>query len=76
LFSLGSITPEQLTEARVRLERIVVEAAAPRLTSEDMIALEANLEATQHNAPPTPEQNRSEPAALGKARIVEVTSAD
>ncbi|NPT38964.1 FadR/GntR family transcriptional regulator [Paraburkholderia xenovorans] len=47
LYHLGSITPEQLTEARVRIERIVVEAAAPRLTGEDMTALEANLEATQ-----------------------------
>lgn len=47
LYHLGSITPEQLTEARIRIERIVVEAAAPRLTPDDMAALEANLEATQ-----------------------------
>lgn len=47
LYHLGSISPKALTEARILIERIVVELAAVRLTDEEMKELETNLEATQ-----------------------------
>lgn len=47
LYHLGTITPTQLTEARLWIETIVVEVAAARLTDDDLAALEANLEETQ-----------------------------
>ena len=45
LYHLGAITPEALTEARIWLSAIVVRVACARLTDEDLVALEANVEA-------------------------------
>jgi GntR family transcriptional regulator, transcriptional repressor for pyruvate dehydrogenase complex len=47
LYHLGTITPTQLTEARMWIETIVVEVAAARLTEDDLAALEANVEESQ-----------------------------
>lgn len=47
LYHLGTITPTQLTEARLWIEKIVVEVAAARLTPDDLSALEANLDVAQ-----------------------------
>ncbi|ABE36676.1 bacterial regulatory s, gntR family protein [Paraburkholderia xenovorans LB400] len=47
LYHLGTITPTQLTEARLWIETIVVEVAAARLTEDDLAALEVNIEETQ-----------------------------
>jgi DNA-binding FadR family transcriptional regulator len=45
LYHLGAITPEHLTEARIWLSAIVVRVACERMTEEDLLALEANVEA-------------------------------
>lgn len=46
LYHLGAITPQQLTEARLWLNDIVVRAACERATGDDLLALEANVEAS------------------------------
>jgi DNA-binding FadR family transcriptional regulator len=45
LYHLGAITPDQLTEARIWLEGIVVRVACERATEQDLDALEANVTA-------------------------------
>jgi DNA-binding FadR family transcriptional regulator len=46
LYHLGAITPQQLTEARLWLNELVVRAACERATEEDLQALEANVDAS------------------------------
>jgi len=43
MFHLGTITPEQLTDARLWIEAIVVRVAIERLTESDFSLLEANV---------------------------------
>jgi DNA-binding FadR family transcriptional regulator len=45
LYHLGAITPQHLTEARIWLSAIVVRVACERLTEEDLLALERNVQA-------------------------------
>jgi DNA-binding FadR family transcriptional regulator len=46
MFQLGSVTPAQLTEARLALEEVVIRVACERLTEADLDALERNVEAS------------------------------
>ena len=43
MFHLGTITPEQLTDARLWIEAVVVRVAIERLTESDLTLLEANV---------------------------------
>jgi DNA-binding FadR family transcriptional regulator len=45
LYHLGAITPQQLTEARLWMNDMVVRAACERATEEDFAALDANVQA-------------------------------
>jgi len=47
MFHLGTITPEQLTDARLWIEAVVVRVAIERLTESDLSLLEANVAASQ-----------------------------
>lgn len=47
MFHLGTISPEQLTEARLWIEGIVVKVAIERMTEADLSLLEANVAETQ-----------------------------
>lgn len=44
LYHIGKIRPEQVTEARIWLESIIVREACVRATAEDLAALERNIE--------------------------------
>ena len=46
MYHMGSIHPEQLTEARIWLESVMVREACKRATPEDIAALNANIEQT------------------------------
>jgi GntR family transcriptional repressor for pyruvate dehydrogenase complex len=46
LYHLGTITPAQLTEARLWISEIVVRIACERATEEDFAALDANIDAS------------------------------
>jgi|CXWL01.1.fsa_nt_gi DNA-binding FadR family transcriptional regulator len=46
MFQLGSVTPEQLTEARLFIEEPVIRLACERRTEEDLAKLERNVEAS------------------------------
>lgn len=46
MYHMGSIHPEQLTEARIWLESVMVREACKRATPEDIAALSANIEQT------------------------------
>lgn len=46
LYHLGAITPQQLTEARVWISEMVVRVVCQRATEDDLLALEANIDAT------------------------------
>lgn len=51
LYHMGSVTPDQLTEARIWLESVLVREACARATSEDLQALRDNVkEAAQATA--------------------------
>lgn len=50
LYHLGAITPEQLTESRVWISEMVVRVVCQRATEDDLLALEANIEATTRAA--------------------------
>jgi GntR family transcriptional regulator, transcriptional repressor for pyruvate dehydrogenase complex len=45
MLTLGAVTPEQITEARIWIESAIVRAACERRTAEDIDALSANLTA-------------------------------
>ena len=45
MLTLGAVTPEQITEARIWIEFAIVRAACERRTAEDIDALSANLTA-------------------------------
>lgn len=47
LFSLGTIQPSQLTEARIWLEAVVVREACRRATADDLAALRRNVAETE-----------------------------
>jgi len=47
MFHLGTITPEQLTDARLWIEAVVVRVAIERLTEVDLSLLEANVAEAQ-----------------------------
>jgi len=47
MFHLGTITPRQLTEARLWIEAIVVRVAIERLTETDLALMEANVAAAE-----------------------------
>jgi GntR family transcriptional regulator, transcriptional repressor for pyruvate dehydrogenase complex len=47
MFHLGTITPQQLTDARLWIEAIVVRVAVERLTEGDLVSLEDNLAAAE-----------------------------
>src|SRR5581483_4899247 len=47
MFHLGAIQPEHLTEARVLIESIVVRVACERATSDDIAALNGNIETAE-----------------------------
>jgi DNA-binding FadR family transcriptional regulator len=47
MFSLGSITVEELAEARVHVQDLVVRLACERATEADFAALEANIDRTE-----------------------------
>jgi DNA-binding FadR family transcriptional regulator len=47
MFSLGSITLEELAEARMYVQDLVVRLACERSTTEDLDALEANIDRTE-----------------------------
>lgn len=44
LYHVGSITPDQLTQARIWLESVIVREACERATADDLAALEKNIE--------------------------------
>ncbi|ABF12391.1 putative transcriptional regulator, GntR-family (HTH) (plasmid) [Cupriavidus metallidurans CH34] len=44
LYHVGSITPDQLTQARIWLESVIVREACERATADDLAALERNIE--------------------------------
>jgi GntR family transcriptional repressor for pyruvate dehydrogenase complex len=46
LFHLGAINPQQLTQARIWLNELVVRAACERCNLSDLVALEANVAAS------------------------------
>lgn len=46
MFQLGSVTPAQLTEARLLIEESVVRLACQRITDADLDELEANVQAS------------------------------
>jgi GntR family transcriptional regulator, transcriptional repressor for pyruvate dehydrogenase complex len=48
MFHLGTITPEQLTDARLWIEAIVVRVAIERMSEADISLLEANVADAQH----------------------------
>jgi GntR family transcriptional repressor for pyruvate dehydrogenase complex len=50
MFHLGAIRPENLTEARVLVESVVVRMACERATPEDIAALNANIEKAEDAA--------------------------
>ena len=50
LYSVGAITPQQLTEARVWLSEVVVRVACERATDDDFAALDANIESSSKAA--------------------------
>ncbi len=50
MFHLGAIRPEDLTEARVLVESVVVRMACERATPEDIAALNANIEKAEDAA--------------------------
>jgi GntR family transcriptional regulator, transcriptional repressor for pyruvate dehydrogenase complex len=50
MFHLGAIQPENLTEARVLVESVVVRMACERATPEDIAALNANIEKAEDAA--------------------------
>jgi GntR family transcriptional regulator, transcriptional repressor for pyruvate dehydrogenase complex len=52
MFHLGAIQPEDLTEARVLVESVVVRTACERATPEDIAALNANIEKAEDAAHP------------------------
>jgi DNA-binding FadR family transcriptional regulator len=43
MYHVGAIRPEQLTEARIWLEAVIVRAAVPRATAADIAELKANI---------------------------------
>jgi len=45
MFTLGAVTPEQITESRIWIESAIVRAACERHTAEDIEALNGNLTA-------------------------------
>jgi GntR family transcriptional regulator, transcriptional repressor for pyruvate dehydrogenase complex len=47
LFSMGAVAPEQLTEARIWLEAVVVREACRRATPEDIAELRRNVQETE-----------------------------
>ncbi len=47
MFHLGTITPLQLTDARLWIEAIVVRVAVERATADDLLAMQANIEAAE-----------------------------
>jgi DNA-binding GntR family transcriptional regulator len=47
MFSLGSITVEELAEARMHVQDLVVRLASERATEADFAALEANIDRTR-----------------------------
>lgn len=50
MYHLGAIQPEQLTQARIWLESIIVREACLRATGEDLAALQANIDAAAQAA--------------------------
>jgi len=50
MFRLGSIQPEELTEARVLIESIAVRMACERATADDLAALKENIAAAERAA--------------------------
>ncbi|WP_029050136.1 FadR/GntR family transcriptional regulator [Cupriavidus sp. amp6] len=44
LYHVGSITPDQLTQARIWLESVIVREACGRATAEDLAALQGNID--------------------------------
>jgi len=46
MFQLGSVSPAQLTEARLSLEEVVIRFACERISAVDLAALERNVEAS------------------------------
>ncbi|MDO9570602.1 MAG: GntR family transcriptional regulator [Hydrogenophaga sp.] len=46
LYRLGAITPQQLTDARIWLSKVIVEVACEMATTDDLLRLQANVDAT------------------------------
>lgn len=44
LYHVGSVTPDQLTQARIWLESVIVREACGRATAEDLVALQKNID--------------------------------
>ena len=47
LYFLGAITPEHLTDARISISAAVIRMAVPRITDDELAALEANVAAAE-----------------------------
>lgn len=59
MFQLGSVTPAQLTEARLHITDVVVRVACERISDADIDALERNVEASREASDATDYVNRS-----------------
>lgn len=60
LYHVGTITPDQLTEARIWLESVIVREACRRATPEDIKALQQNVEEAAEAAKSGDFQRRAE----------------